>query len=419
MFRPETVALVGKAINMGRIKTEMTKSPTCNPKRQYHWRKWLATLAVCVVILCGVALSFAPYLPRLLAEGFPAAHWPANGHYAEIIGVPKPTKFKSAGLKPNPWAKQLFDTYGSKALLVFHKGQLKLEYYASDVSSQTKFNSYSMAKSLVGVLVLKAHAEGLLKSLDDPIGRYLPTLATEAVRNRPIRSFLDMRSGLSFEASSKTLAPGMPPKEKKIVQYNPFSRLAQLHMCGFESVQKGLRLNTDEIGQYKYQNINTAVLAHLLVALYHRPLETLLSEKIWRPAGADTAFWRRYDADKPVSPYCCIFATARDWLRIGRFLTNNGTDGKPFLPLNTWRSFMGGNLKKTQLKTNYYGYHVFHNILNRKGEPLQGRFTFMLGTGGQVIYLMPERDLVVVRMGERTSLLHSTLYSAWRSISLQ
>ena len=90
-------------------------------------------------------------------------------------------------------------------------------------------------------------------------------------------------------------------------------------MRGFESVQMDLRLSADEIGQFKYQNINTAVLAHLLETVYHRPLETLLSDKIWQPAGAGTAFWRRYDADKPVSPYCCIYATARDWLRIGRF----------------------------------------------------------------------------------------------------
>ena len=40
---------------------------------------------------------------------------------------------------------------------------------------------------------------------------------------------------------------------------------------------------------FSYRNINTAVMGRLLTNLYGRPLEQLLSEKIWRPAGASTA----------------------------------------------------------------------------------------------------------------------------------
>lgn len=63
-----------------------------------------------------------------------------------------------------------------------------------------------------------------------------------------------------------------------------------------------------------------------------------------------------------------------------------------------------------------YGPHVYHNVLDRAGERLQGRFTYMMGNGGQVVYLMPDADLVVVRFGGRVQLLHSTLYAAWRSL---
>ena len=178
-----------------------------------------------------------------------------------------------------------------------------------------------------------------------------------------------------------------------------------------------LRIDQAQIGQYKYQNINTALLGHLLATVYRRPLEAVLSEKIWRPAKASTAYWRRYDSDKPVSPYCCIYATARDWLRIGHFLARNGADDDPFLPPKLWRAFMGADLNIEQLNANHYENHIYHNVLDRAGEPLQGRFTFMFGNGGQVIYLLPEKDLIVVRLGERISLLHSTLYSAWRSVS--
>lgn len=409
--------MIQEQLNRVGWQNKMTGSSIRESRRHRQLRNWIGGLALGIVILSGCAFGLAPYLPRLLLEGFPAAQWPAPGYHAGIDGVANPLKLAPAGLKPDPWAQRLFDQYGGKALLVFHKGTLKLEHYAPDVSIQTKFNSYSMAKSLIGALVLKAHAEGLLQSLDDPIARYLPVLATEAAGNRPIRSFLNMRSGLSFETESKTIAPGLPPKEKRAIKYSPFGPMARLHMRGFEDVQMDLRIDRAQIGQYKYQNINTALLGHLLATVYRRPLETLLSEKIWRPAKAATAFWRRYDSDKPVSPYCCIYATARDWLRIGRFLVHNGADDAPFLPLELWRAFMGANLNTDQLNANHYENHIYHNVLDRAGEPLQGRFTFMFGNGGQVIYMMPEKDLIIVRLGERISLLHSTLYSAWRSIS--
>ena len=40
-----------------------------------------------------------------------------------------------------------------------------------------------------------------------------------------------------------------------------------------------------------------------------------------------------------------------------------------------------------------------------------------MGQGGQVLYLLPEQQLVVYRSGETAQLLHSTLYGAWNSIS--
>jgi hypothetical protein len=57
-------------------------------------RNWLlGTAGLC---FAGVfaALVYAPYLPRLLAEGYPQATWPAPGSYATVAGV------ADAGLPP-------------------------------------------------------------------------------------------------------------------------------------------------------------------------------------------------------------------------------------------------------------------------------------------------------------------------------
>ncbi len=387
-------------------------------KRLLKGRCFLILSMSSVLLVPVVALAFAPYLPRLLLEGYPSPRWPAHGYYAGLPGsyAAVPLRRSPVRHKPNAWALKLFRQYKGKALLVFHEGRLKLEYYAPGMNAQTKFNSYSMAKSLVGALILKAHAEGLIGSLDDQIGDYLPRLGDQAVHRLPIRSLLRMRSGLAFESEGKRLAPGLPLKQKRMARYNPFGKLVRLHMTGLSIVSQGLHANPARIGQYNYQNINTAILGALLTKIYRQPLEKILSDKLWKPAGAGGARWRRYDRGKPVSPYCCIYASARDWLRIGIFLANNGSVGTPFLPKKLWNSYMNGGYSTAELSTNRYGLHVYHNILDRQGQSLQGRFTFAFGNMGQVIYMMPDKDFVVVRLGERVAPLHSTLYAVWRSI---
>ena len=187
-------------------------------------------------------------------------------------------------------------------------------------------------------------------------------------------------------------------------------------MKGLEPLAAELRTDPATIGQYNYQNVNTAILGRLVSSVYGQPLEQILSEKIWRPSGAAEAFWRIPEPDAPVTAYCCLFATPGDWLKVGIFLMHNGTADAPFLPEALWRTYFGKSLADEDLASGHYGTHIFHNILDREGENLQGRFTYMMGRDGQMTYMMPEQDLVVVRFGDGLPLLHSTLYGASDSL---
>ena len=114
-----------------------------------------------------------------------------------------------------------------------------------------------------------------------------------------------------------------------------------------------------------------------------------------------------------VAAYCCIFATARDWIRVGAYLNANGTPDAPFLPTPLWRELLGLDLPRSDIARGHYGQHVWQDVLDRPGQPLQGAFSHFFGQSGQLLYL--EHDLVVYRAGERMQLLHSTLYGAWNT----
>ncbi len=394
-----------------------------------RYKKVVGGLAVASVVALGAALVYAPYLPRLAEEGYPQLNWPAPGSFVTVgkaeTASPSSGQHKAslsqspAKAELNQWSEKLFSEKGGKALLVYQGGRLVVEHYAKGFGKDSRFNSYSMVKSLVGVMVLKAVAEQKIASLSDPIGQYLPEMNNKTLASTPLSLFLRMRSGILFEPGGGKAAFGGEAKDINSTKLNPFGPMVRLHMKGVNEVMGGLVSDKKRWGQYDYQNINTALLGRVLAKIYGQPLEKILNDKIWRPAQASQkSYWRRYDQAKPVTAYCCLYARARDWVKLGHYIMTNGKgSGRPFLPEKLWRLYMGLDIAVGGFGgKSKYGAHIYHNILDREGQPLQGKFSYMFGSRGQIVYMMPQKDLVVVRFGEQIQLLHSTLYAAWSMV---
>ena len=382
-----------------------------------HLRWIVGFFAVLAALTCA-ALAYAPYLPQLIAEGVPPLVGPGVGHFASLAGAAAPRDLSpslDAAERPlDPTLATAFSGAHGKALLVSRRGSLKLEHYADGLNSDTRFNSFSMAKSLVGALIYKALADGKITSLDQTLGELLPN--DEGLKSVTLRALLEMRSGIAFDGEGGKFGGTQAGKDDTAP--NPFGPLARLHFLGLGAIERGLTVTPSESPPFSYQNVNTALLAAVLERRYARPLAELLDEKIWQPAGASTALWRKPAAGTPVSAYCCIYATARDWIRVGIFLNENGR-ALPFLPTPLWREFLGLDASLDERHKSHYGAHIRQDILDRPGQELQGPFTYLMGQGGQVLYLMPEEGLVVYRAGEEWQLLHSTLYGAWNSLRPQ
>ena len=98
---------------------------------------------------------------------------------------------------------------------------------------------------------------------------------------------------------------------------NPFGQMARLHFAGLDAVAPSLTAEPQSVTTFAYRNVNTALLGRVLEVVYEMDLADLLARKLWQPAGTDDARWRQTSGGDGVSAYCCIYATARDWLRIG------------------------------------------------------------------------------------------------------
>lgn len=385
-----------------------------------------------MAVLAVAAVIYAPYLPRLVREGYPRETWPAPGVFADLAGASGGMAPESGSLAPpDPALRTLFDESKGRAILAMRDGRLVMEHYAEGVTRETWLNSYSMAKSLIGLLVLKAVSEGRIKSLKTPIGDILTVIpkadvAHQSIAALPLCRFMDMRSGIAFQPDIEKQMAGADVKDFEATNVNLFGPMARLHARELAAVESQLiafpsapaQDRRCSSGRFSYQNVNTAILGAVLEKVYGQPLQTIVSEKIWVPAGAAPAKWRKYNADAPVTPYCCLFARPMDWLLAGQYVANNGKPGSPLLPEPLWREFMGSDLAPEQLRNGVYAHHAYHNILDKPGEAFHGRFAFFAGRGGQHVFMLPEHKLVVVRFGHFPQKVHSTLYGVARSIGL-
>ena len=383
-----------------------------------HVLKGLLFVVVAVFLFVSVTLVRNPHIAVAMSEGFPAATWPSKGAFADVGKVANAKKIKShKTATATKQLEQLFKNSEGTSLLVVRNGAVELELLGEGFGESTKYNSYSLVKSLVGVLVFKAVAEKKIQSLDVQLGTIFVEFEKSQLGTITLRSLLNMTSKIQFETVGSKAMSVREPKDLQESFANPFGPMVELHFRGLREVLQHLVVAKNLDVKFNYQNINTALLAMVVEKVYRQPINKVLEEKIWNPAGAGIARWRKYGASRRVTAYCCLYATTRDWARVAMFLMNNGSKEKPFLPSGLWDKFFGKTIKDERVLSGAYANHTRYDILNRKGQKLQGRFIYFMGHNGQVVYLMPEKNLIIVRFGGKPQLLHSTLYEAWNSIT--
>ena len=315
----------------------------------------------------------------------------ANEAFALKIGSSKNISEESLDA-----AIQFSKEMGSHALLIYQDGEVILEKYFDGFDAQTISDTQSMHKTVLAMLVGIALDEGVIKSIDEPASNYLDEWKNDSRKLITIKHLLQQSSGLDY--------PGF--------SYHPLSDFNQL-MLGEDvtkmTLQQKVYRKPNEV--FEYNGVNPQNLGLLLQRAYGKRYADLLSEKLWQKIAEDDATVI-LDSEKYKMPrtYCCLNATARDWLRIGILILNEGKLGQKQIVPKSWIQNM-----KIPAETNAnYGYltwlgteHQENRIYNPKSsatgfhsEPFDDPdIVYLDGFGGQRVYIIPSKELVLVRTG--------------------
>jgi len=271
------------------------------------------------------------------------------------------------------------------AFIVIKNDSLRCEQYWENFSDSSFTNSFSMAKTIVSVLTGCAIREGKIKSVDQPVGDFLPEFKTGENAKLTIRHLLTMSSGIDFDEDYAS----------------PFAYPAKAYYgSDLHDLTCSYSVCEEPGKTFRYLSGNTQLLGFVLQKATGKTLSDYASEQLWQPMGAEHPAWWSLDSDNGMEKaYCCFNANARDFARLGKLYLDSGRwNGKQLVPedfaLNSVRSTELLDVDGKPNKT--YGYSWWL-IEDYKGH----RVFYARGILGQYILVVPDEELIVVRLGRK------------------
>lgn len=309
-------------------------------------------------------------------------------------GIDK-VKFVPLGeTKAITWAESLQKVYAD-GVIVMHHGKIVYEKYFGALTVDGQHAAMSVTKSFTGTLGIMLVKEGLI----DPeklVSHYVPELKNSAFGDATVRQVLDMTTSLQFSEDYadpnadiwKFSAAGNPlpkPKDfdgpKTYYEYLPTVKKKGVHGEAFG-----------------YKTVNSDVMGWIIAKVTGKTVAEVLSEKIWRKLGTEQDGY--YLVDGIGTPFAGggLSLGLRDLARFGQLILNDGkAGGEQIIPKSAIDDIRKGGSKEAFAKGGYpllkgWSYRDMWWITNNDHGAFCAR-----GVHGQVIYIDPKADMVIVR----------------------
>jgi len=267
---------------------------------------------------------------------------------------------------------------GTFALMVVYKGQPVAEVYRDDFSAETKFLSWSMAKSVTNALVGLRVKDGKM-NVDQPLA--IAEWQQDERQNITLNNLMQMNSGLDWNENYGNLS-------------DVTVMLHKVGDMGLYTQQKAYEHPADSV--WKYSSGSTNLVCRELrktfpddQAYYAYPRQALFNR-----IGMSSAVFE-VDASGTFVGSSYMYATMRDYARFALLYLNGGNWlGEQILP-EGWVDYT------TEIANGSDGRYGASFWLNRSGEyPDAPEDLFLCkGHDGQFICIIPSRELIMVRTG--------------------
>jgi len=332
----------------------------------------------------------SPGLPPATASN-PEALWP-EGERVDLDAIPPVVDRAELEKGVNAAFAEVDEKHPrrrTRALVVVYDGRIVAERYAPGFDAKMPLLGWSMAKTATNALVGLRVQDGKLATTNREL---LPEWKSDARSEITLDELLRMTSGLSFKEDY-----GLEGDAGKML-------FVESDKSGYAAAKKPL---AHPPGTYwDYSSGTTNILARVLRRTFADEQEYLRypRERLFEPLGMRSAVFEP-DAAGIFIGSSYLYATARDWARLGLLFLQDGVwQGKRLLP-EGWVAYTVTPVREASNER--YGAQAWlkldqgpaGNSPDLGEPPLPEDAYYMLGHDGQTVAVVPSRNLVIVRLG--------------------
>jgi CubicO group peptidase (beta-lactamase class C family) len=288
--------------------------------------------------------------------------------------------------------------------LIAKDNTILVERYQYGRTDTDRLTSFSMAKSVIALLIGIAVKEGAIRSVDDLAETYAPGLKDTEYGRTPIKALLLMTSGVAFSEDYASKSSDIYKLARMTVEQDAAGSLNAVKQFNTRRDAPGAR--------FSYSSAESLVLGLVLAAATKRTVSDYAAEKLWQPLGAEADATWIIDATGQEITFAYVNAVLRDWARLGLMLANRGNwQGRTVVPTD-WLRASAADALPTESPLAKYGYQIWYSADTR-------RFS-LRGLRGQYILVDPDQKLVLVQTalsGGQAEFVE--LFALWNALRAQ
>ncbi len=286
------------------------------------------------------------------------------------------------------------ETEFTDGLLVIHRGRIAHESYHNGMTPRSLHLSQSVAKSVTACVTGILADRGLLDTAA-PVTEYLPQLKRTAYSGATLRDLLNMSSGVRYSEDYEALDSDIAATDIAS-GWKPAQSGQDAPACIWEQILTLTEKAREHGEKFDYRSIETDVIAHCMERVTQTRLPELISRELWQPLGCEES--ANFTVDRAGYALACggFNATLRDYGRVGLMLASDGVgNGRRIVPAEwirdtcTSEANMQDETRKRAFPNGGYRNQFWLRDVDTRIMMARGVF-------GQLIYIDPDRELVVV-----------------------
>ncbi|MDR7086240.1 CubicO group peptidase (beta-lactamase class C family) [Aeromicrobium panaciterrae] len=369
-----------------------------SPTPRHRIRKALVAFAVVIALLVGGLFAYTSakdmqgptFIARFLFTRTSDAGTLFDGRTIDAAAAEHPIP---ESVRPLPstvqWmgkplaTEKVLKTTKTNSFMVLCRGEVVHEWYAEKSDRTRRQSSWSVAKSVVSLLVGQLIGEGKLTE-DTRLVEVLPEFKNGTDFDTiTVADLLDMKSGIDVAEDYS--------------YFKPFSGVGGLLMTtdlvGYLKDNRGLRF--DPGSKSEYRSVDAQYLSMIASRVDGKPLAEMAKERLWDPIGAeDDAVWSLDSKGGIEKGFAALNATPRDFAKIGLLVANNGKVGDEQVVPAAWIKRISTPVAEAYPDWMYAaqwwhppGHETHHDFMAE-------------GVYGQYVYENPANHTVIVKLSD-------------------